>query len=103
MSPDLGDYLDNAKSSQPFHRVADRRTGAGHMRTAQGLEGDALDHVGQLASGTRLPSGPNPHELATPAGEVEREVTIRLEQAEAADPLPRHSGCSSLGDGAVGK
>ena len=53
------------------------------------LQHHPLDDVGQRGPGARLPVAPDPHELAGPAGQVEREVTVRLEQPETADPLAR--------------
>jgi hypothetical protein len=51
---------------------------------------DALDDVGQLSTGARLPAGPHPHELSAAGGEIEGEVAVGLKQAETADAFTRH-------------
>jgi hypothetical protein len=51
------------------------------------LELYALDHIGQLAAGSRLPPAAQTHELATAAREVEREVPIGLKEPEPANAL----------------
>jgi hypothetical protein len=54
------------------------------------LEDNTLHYISQFSTGAGLPTIAHPHELAASAGEVEREISVGLEEPQAANPLPCH-------------